>query len=158
MSWISAPGGVALAYMLSGSAYVLGSLTARHVLDRISPRMLLGTTNLALTATIAVMYGGVRVAIGAVALVTLAGLLGALSNFGTIMLLATEAPGGAGTVMTLNGALTNLGAAAGGAMGGVLLATGGYPILAAGLVVFALSTVPLIVRGTPLPPVVPETA
>jgi predicted MFS family arabinose efflux permease len=69
-----------------------------------------------------------------------------------VTLLSAEAPGGSGTVMVLNGALTNLGAAGGGALGGILLAIGGYSTLGIGLGVIGVSTVMLLVRSTTLNP------
>jgi len=53
-------------------------------------------------------------------------------------LMTAETPSGAGTTMTLNGSLFNLGAAGGSAIGGALLALSGYQALSIGLPIFAL--------------------
>ena len=50
-----------------------------------------------------------------------------------------SSPSGAGTTMTLNTSLFNLGAAGGGAIGGALIAFSGYEALALGLPLFALA-------------------
>ena len=65
-------------------------------------------------------------------------------------LLTAETPSGAGTTMTLNGSLFNLGAAGGSAIGGVLLALSGYQALAIGLPIFALGAALLSWRPAPL--------
>ncbi|MDQ4044602.1 MAG: hypothetical protein M3173_04035, partial [Chloroflexota bacterium] len=143
---------IGVTYMLSGTAYLIGSLVASKVLALASPRLLIAGTNITLGISIGLIFGAADGAIGAMALLTLAGFLGALSNIGTVTVLSLEAPGGSGTIMVLNAALTNLGAAGGGALGGILLAFGGYPLLGIGLAAFALSTVALLIRrGAPNP-------
>ena len=62
-------------------------------------------------------------------------------------LLATETQAGVGTRMALGMALNNLGAAAGGAIGGMLLAVGGSHGLAVGPRLFGLVSVPLVWRS-----------
>jgi predicted MFS family arabinose efflux permease len=147
-SWIG------IAYALMGTGYVIGSLTAGHLLEWLSPRWLIGMTNVTLGVTVALTFGVVQGPTGAISLLTIAGFMGAFSHIGTVTLLSVEAPGGSGTVLVLNGALTNLGAAGGGALGGILLATGGYHVLGIGLAAVALLTVLLLVRSaapTPAP-------
>ena len=63
-------------------------------------------------------------------------------------LLTAETRSGAGTTMTLNGSLFNLGAAGGGAIGGMLLALSGYEALAIGLPIFGLGAALLSWRPT----------
>jgi MFS transporter, DHA1 family, inner membrane transport protein len=147
---------VGLAYMLSGTGYVIGSLTAGHILTMVPARMLIGLTNVVLGIAVGLIFGVVQGPAGAVVLLTVAGFMGAFSHIGTVTLLSTEAPGGSGTIMVLNGALTNLGAAGGGAIGGLLLATGGFGALGFGLATVALLTVTMLVRtaapvATPAP-------
>jgi predicted MFS family arabinose efflux permease len=62
--------------------------------------------------------------------------------------LTAETPSGAGTTMTLNGSLFNLGGAGGGVIGGLLLAWSGYEALAIGLPLFAASAAVLSWRPT----------
>jgi predicted MFS family arabinose efflux permease len=78
--------------------------------------------------------------IGTVALLPFAACAGAFGWVAIASLLTAESPAGAGTTMTLHGSLFNLGAAAGGAIGGLLLALAGYGALAIGLPVFGLGS------------------
>jgi predicted MFS family arabinose efflux permease len=66
-----------------------------------------------------------------------------------VTLLAEQAPGGAGTSMALNTALLNLGAAGGSALGGALLAVGGYEVLGLALPGFALGAALLVGQRGP---------
>ena len=88
------------------------------------------------------------VMVGTVALLPLAGFAGAIGWVGLAALLTEESPAGARTTMTLNGSLFNLGAAGGGAIGGILLGLGGYGALALGLPVLGLAAA-LLARSSP---------
>ena len=146
------PAWVGLAYMLGGSGYLAGSLTAGAVLVRIPARLVIGVSNSMIAISVALTFSVAQGPAVAIGLLVLAGIAGAMSFVGTVTLLAQETPGGAGTTMSLNGALTNLGSAGGGAIGGLLLATGGYEALGFGLPIFAVSTVLLLGRpGTSAP-------
>ena len=70
----------------------------------------------------------------------LAGFAGSLGWVAIAALLTAESPAGAGTTMTLHGSLFNLGAAGGGAIGGLLLASAGYGALALGLPLFGVAS------------------
>jgi predicted MFS family arabinose efflux permease len=59
-------------------------------------------------------------------------------------LLVTESPAGMGATMVLNGSLLNAGSAVGTALGGALLALGGYDALAFGLPIFAILAAALV--------------
>jgi predicted MFS family arabinose efflux permease len=85
---------------------------------------------------------------GTVALQLVAGILGAVNWVGLTTLLAEETPVGPGATMALVGALTGLGAAAGGVVGGVLLAIAGYDALGLGLSCFPLAAALLTARPT----------
>jgi predicted MFS family arabinose efflux permease len=74
----------------------------------------------------------------AVAVLVVASVASAVAGIAIAALLAAESPAGTGTTMVLNGSLLNLGAVAGTALGGVLIAVGGYAALGVGLPVFAL--------------------
>ena len=78
--------------------------------------------------------------VGTIAVMPLAAFAGALGWVGLAALLTAESPAGAGTTMTLHGSLFNLGAAGGGAIGGLLLALGDYGSLAVGLPVFGIAS------------------
>jgi predicted MFS family arabinose efflux permease len=79
----------------------------------------------------------------------LAGSAGAVGWVGLAALLTSETPAGVGATMTLSGAIFNLGGAAGGALGGLLLYLAGYTALAICLPVFALGSAALVWRPEP---------
>ncbi len=66
-----------------------------------------------------------------------------MCSVGVTALLAAESPAGAGTTMVLNGSLINAGTAGGAALGGVLIALGGYGALGLGLPLFAFAAAAL---------------
>ena len=72
------------------------------------------------------------------ALIPLMAALAAVTSVGVATLLAAESPAQAGTTMALNATLMNAGGAVGAAVGGALLAVGGFPALGVGLSFFAL--------------------
>lgn len=74
-------------------------------------------------------------AAAAAALLTLAMTCVAAATVAAATLLADVAPGGQATAMALNGTAMQLGAAFGGASGGLALALAGYPALATGILV-----------------------
>lgn len=132
-------GMVGLAYMLGGAGYFLGSLAAGGPLGHVPPRSLLIGGNVAMALLMGLAFSSVLGPIGTVAMLPLAGFAGAFGWVAVAALLTDGSPAGAGTTMTLHGSLFNLGAAAGGAIGGLLLATAGYDALAVGLPVFGLA-------------------
>jgi predicted MFS family arabinose efflux permease len=68
-------------------------------------------------------------------------------------LFVRESPAGTATTMVLNGTTLNLGSAVGAALGGVLIALGGYSALGFGLPLFAFAAAALAwwPSNTPLP-------
>jgi len=132
------PGQVGLAYMTAGAGAFLGGLAAAGRLGRVRPRPLAA----AATAVQGLLFGAVFAlsldAVAVVSLLPLAAFGGTIAFVGVVTLLADETPGGAATTMVLNGSVFNLGTAAGVALGGVLIALGGYGALGIGLPVFAL--------------------
>jgi predicted MFS family arabinose efflux permease len=131
---------VGLAYMLGGAGYFLGSLVAGGPLSWIPPRPLLVGGNVVMALLMGLAFSAVLGPIGSVAVLPLAALAGAFGWVAIASLLTAESPAGAGTTMTLHGSLFNLGAAAGGSIGGLLLASAGYGALAIGLPIFGLSS------------------
>jgi predicted MFS family arabinose efflux permease len=65
-------------------------------------------------------------------------------------LLTSEGPGGRATTMTLNQVALNLGTGAGAALGGLLLATGGYGAQAAGCAVVSVGAAAVIWLSRPI--------
>ena len=83
---------------------------------------------------------------GTVAVLTVLCFAAAIGWIGVTAMLTAETPVGAGVTMALNGSLLNLGAAGGGAIGGLLLALAGYDALAYGLPLFGLASALLVSR------------
>jgi predicted MFS family arabinose efflux permease len=129
---------VGVAYMLGGGGYFLGSVLSGGPLRFVPPRTLLVAGNLAMALLMGLAFSASLGPLGTVAMLPLAGFAGALGWVAVAALLTAGSPAGAGTTMTLHGSLFNLGAAAGGAIGGLLLALAGYGALAIGMPVFGL--------------------
>lgn len=132
------PSGIAVAYMVVGAGEMAGSLATRH-LRFVSPRILIAIA----TALQAALVAGIFVLPLDPAL-TLSGLAPlmfceAVSFVAVATLLTAETPGSAATTMILNGSVINLGSAFGSAIGGVLLAIGGYAALGLGLTLFGVT-------------------
>jgi predicted MFS family arabinose efflux permease len=87
-----------------------------------------------------VAYSAVFGPLGSVLMLPLAGATGALGFVAVVTLLTAGSPVGAGTTMTLHGSLFNVGAAVGGALGGLALAMAGYSGLAVVLPIFGVSS------------------
>jgi predicted MFS family arabinose efflux permease len=131
-------GHVGLVYMVAGSGYALGALVVGGPLAHVPTRPLVvigyGTT----AVLIALAFSDLAGTTGSIILITASALMMGVEGVAMTALMTAETPSGAGTTMTLSGSLFNLGAAGGGAIGGVLLALSGYEALAVGLPVFAL--------------------
>lgn len=132
-------GQVGIAYMLGGSGYFLGSIAAGGPLGGVSSRRLLIVGNAGMAILMGIAFSGFLGPVGTVAMMPLATLAGSFGWVGVVTLLTDVSPAGAGVTLTLHGSLFNLGAAAGGAIGGLLLALSGYGALAAGLPIFGLA-------------------
>lgn len=128
---------IGLVYTVAGGGYAVGSFAA-------GGRLRLGPPRTAVAATCAI--GGLTVGLilllasawMVVALLVVTSFASAVAGIGIATLLAAESPAGAGTTMVLNGSALNLGAAGGAALGGGLIAVGGYDALGFGLPIFAL--------------------
>jgi MFS transporter, DHA1 family, inner membrane transport protein len=132
-------GHVGLVYMVVGSGYALGSLAVGGPLAQVPTRPQVIIGYLATAVLIALAFSGRVETTGSVILITVAALMMGVEGVAMAALLTAETPSGAGTTMTLNGSLFNLGAAGGGAIGGALLALSGYEALAIGLPVFGFA-------------------
>jgi MFS transporter, DHA1 family, inner membrane transport protein len=139
-------GQIGLVYMLGGAGYVLGSVLAGGPLSRVPARRLIAWANLIMAVTLGLTFSPFIGAAGAVALMPISALTGSVGWVGIVALMTAETPAGSGATMTLNGALFNLGAAGGGAIGGLLLALGGYSAMALGLPIFAIAAAALVWR------------
>jgi predicted MFS family arabinose efflux permease len=127
---------VGLVYTLSGAAYAAGSVAAGSRLGARSPRAWVIVASL----TLGLLLGPLLVIAEpeiTLPLLLLTSFAAAVISVGATALLVAESPAGAGTTMVLNGSIINIGAAVGAALGGVLIATGGYTALGIGLPIFA---------------------
>ena len=151
-------GHIGLAYMGAGAGYCLGSLAVGGPLARLRAHSLVVLGFLAGAGLLALAFSGRVGTAGAVVAVAATSLMWGMEGVAMTAVLTAETPSGAGTTMTLSGSLFNLGAAGGGAIGGLLLALSGYEALAIGLPVFALGAAllawgaaPVGVKGMPQP-------
>ena len=129
---------VGFVYMLGGSGSTLGSFIAGTRLLRTSARTVVAVTNLAGGTLIALVLWSSSTTLVLI-LLPLATMLASIGGVAVASLLAVESPAQAGTTMALNASLLNGGAAAGAALGGALIALGGYHAMAIGLPLFALA-------------------
>ena len=138
---------IGLVYMAGGAAYFLGSLAAGRgdgLLGRFALRPLVAATTAAMALLFGLVVGAAPNAPAAVALLGGATFLYAIGWVGLTTLLGGETPAGQATTMVLTTSVFSLGSAAGGALGGLLLAVGGYGALALGLPLCAFGSVFLL--------------
>lgn len=133
------PAQFAVVMLIAGVAYLLGSVITGR-LTGVPPRTGIGVATIALAVLLGLTY---LLPVGAVA--TMSFITGAcvVASFGWVhltTLLASETPAGRGTTMIFQGVLFNLGGAAGGAVGGMLLASGGYGALGIAFPCFAVAS------------------
>jgi predicted MFS family arabinose efflux permease len=143
--------GIGWAYMLGGIGFFLGLQTTGSTLgDRPLRPVFVGSTaftGLTIGALLILPVG----LFTAVALMTVAVYALGISTVCTSTLLAAETPTGRGTTMSLNSAVLVLATALGGAVGGVLIALGGFTMLGVGLVPFSLLAAIIVLYGSRVP-------
>ncbi|MDQ3226808.1 MAG: MFS transporter, partial [Chloroflexota bacterium] len=133
---------IGFGYMLAGGGYVLGSVAAGGRLRGIQPRTMVAVASVATGVALGAMF--VFAASWVVLPLLIAGsFASAAVGVGVTALLAAESPAGAGTTMVLNGSILNLGTAVSTALGGALIAFGGYTALGIGLPLFAFAAAAL---------------
>jgi predicted MFS family arabinose efflux permease len=135
---------IGLVYMLAGAGYFAGSLVAGGPLARLPARPLVAVSNIVLALANAVIFLAWLSTPLTIALLPVGTFAGAVGWVGLTSALAAETPAGAGTTMVLNSSLFNLGAAIGAALGGLLLAVGGFDAVAIGLPLAGLLSALLI--------------
>jgi predicted MFS family arabinose efflux permease len=126
---------VGVVYMLSGAAFVAGSIAGGR-LTVVPARTLVAVASVVTGLALAPMLFArdVRVVVPLLLVISVAS---AVVGVGVTTLLAAESPAGAGTTMVLNGSILNLATAASAALCGALIALGGYPALGIALPLFA---------------------
>lgn len=126
-------GHIGLVYMAGGAAFFLGSLSAGGLLARMPARMIVVAGYATMALLMGIAFSARFGVAGTVVLITAAALVMGLGIVSMAALFLAESPGGPGTTMTLSGSVFNLGSAAGGVIGGVLIALAGYDAVAIGL-------------------------
>jgi len=134
--------GAGLAYALSGAAYTLGSVAAGRA-GAIPPRALTAASSVVAAALVGPMLVSAS-PWAAVPLLLVISMAAGACSVAIVSLLAAESPAGAATTMVMNGSVLNLGSAGGASLAGLLIALGGYHVLAIGLPVFALAAAVLV--------------
>ncbi len=128
-----------LAYMAAGVGVLLGSLATARILGYVPPRPLVAITTITQELLFAEIYTVPLSEVAGVGLLALTGFVGAMAFVGVATVLVDETPLGAAMTMVLNWSIFNLGTAVGAALGGLLLARGGFGALGAGLPAFAVA-------------------
>ncbi|MDQ3044985.1 MAG: MFS transporter, partial [Chloroflexota bacterium] len=121
-------GSVSAAYFVVGLGAVCGGLAATR-LGAIQPRTVVVMTSLALAPLCWVLFLSPLGTLATIALLAPLAVAAFTAGVGIALMLADETATGAASVMVLNGSVLNVGAALGVALGGLLLATGGYTAL-----------------------------
>jgi predicted MFS family arabinose efflux permease len=134
-------GEVGLVYLASGIGYLAGSAAVGSWLGGSAPRATYAATTIGSGTLFELTFAAPFGAGVAVACVTLASFLAPFGWVTLAAMLSSETPAGQATTMVLAVSVYSLGAAIGGAAGGLLLAWGGYAALGVGLAVFAAAAV-----------------
>ncbi|TVR75307.1 MAG: MFS transporter [Sphaerobacteraceae bacterium] len=129
---------VGITYMFGGLGFLIGSLAAGGRVGQFNHRTLFTIVTVVGALFFGLAYTAPVGPIGAVLLLTIGGFFGAMGWVVLNTMMANESDAGAGTTMSLNTAIFNLGSAAGGAAGGAILAVGGYSAIGLTLPVLAL--------------------
>jgi predicted MFS family arabinose efflux permease len=138
-------------YMIGGLSFFMGIRIAGDRLDNRPLRpIFVGTTTFTSLAVGAMLTLPIDV-FTALALLTCAAFTLGISGVCISTLLAAETPAGRGTTMSLNAAVLELATAGGGAIGGLLIALGGFTTLGAGLTLFTLLAALTVQLGARLP-------
>lgn len=139
-----ATGEIGLVYMLGGAGYFGGSLVAGGRLAHVPARPLVAVSNLAMALLLLAVFAAVLNTPLTIGLIVLAAFAAAVGWVALTTLLTQETPAGAGTTMVFNMSLFNVGAAAGAALGGILLAADGFDAVAVVLPLFGLMSALLV--------------
>jgi predicted MFS family arabinose efflux permease len=126
---------VGYVYTVAGLGSAAGSLLGGRL--HIGSRWIIGVTSVVTGASVGVALLAPNVWVALPALVSMS-VASSLAGLAIATLLVQESPAGTGTTMVLNGTMLNVGSAVGAALGGGLIAAGGYTALGLGLPIFGL--------------------
>lgn len=138
-----------LSFTAFGGGMFLGSILAGSRIGRLAPRPTIIATSVFSTL---VMSAGLFLPVGAAVVMGLVfvGALGnGLGNVASTELLLADAPAGRGTTLTVNQSAFSLASAAGGSLGGLLLALGGYGLVGASVPLFGAASALLVWLSRP---------
>jgi MFS transporter, DHA1 family, inner membrane transport protein len=139
--------GVGWTFTLGGTAYLAGIILAGRAKGRVPERLVHLIASLVTALCLSTMLAPSPGLPLALAFLSVASVMIGISSVNLASLLAAETPAPHGTTMTLNSSVLELGTAFGGALGGALLAIGGYSALGLGLPIVAALSALLVLRG-----------
>ena len=139
---------IGLVYTVGGTGYAAGSVVAGRLLDLAPARWMVAAMSVVsgLATAAAVSISTAPFVVGTIVVLATAS---AIASIGVVYLLSTESPAESATTMVLNSSMVNFGTAGGAAIGGALVAIGGYPMLGVGLSFFALLGAALVLWPLP---------
>lgn len=137
-------GQVGLVYMVAGAGSMVGSLAAGSLLNGVPGRLLMVIGFLGIALCLGLALSSQFSPELTIALLTAAAALAGIEGVAMTTVLSMETPVGAGATMSLRSSLFNLGAAGGSAIGGVLLALGGFGAVGIGLPLFGIAAALLV--------------
>lgn len=132
---------VGFVYTVAGAGSALGSLLGGRLRFG-SPRLLIAVTSVVTGGSVGLALLAPNVWIAMPLLVAMS-VASSLAGLAIATVLVQESPAGKGTTMVLNGTMLNVGSAVGAALGGGLIAIGGYTALGLGLPIFGLGAAAL---------------
>jgi predicted MFS family arabinose efflux permease len=140
-------GQIGVMFFLGGVAYIVSSLNAGRVLNWIALRPAVAIANGGMAVMVGVVLSGIAGYWLTLVLIPLTAVAAGIGWVSIVTLMAEESPAEAGTKMAINAAAFSLGAAGGGAVGGLALAIGSFPLAGVVLAIAALSASALIFAG-----------
>lgn len=146
------PGLIGLCYLGAGLGVLAGDVLSATTTMRAPLHLLTAVAGAASCVLLGAAFGLILPLPATIALTAGATILNSISYIALTTLMTRETPAGAGTTMVLNGSMINLGTAIGAAIGGLLIALGGYALL--GLLVpgFVLGASALVLLVRPRDP------
>src|SRR5215213_8770483 len=140
------PGLVGLSFLGVGLGVLAGDVLSATTTIPVSLRLLTAVTG---AASCLLLGAAFALLLPLAATIALAAVLTSVSYIALTTLMTRETPGGGGTTMVLNGSVINLGTAVGAAVGGLLIALGGYALLGLLVPVFVLGATALVLLVRP---------
>jgi DHA1 family inner membrane transport protein len=143
------PGLVGLSYLAVGLGVLAGDVFSATTTIRVPLRLLIAVTSIVSCLLQGVAFALILPLPATLALTAGSAVLGSIAYIALTTLMTRQTPAGAGTTMVLNGSVINLGTAIGAAVGGLLIALGGYALLGLLVPVFVLGSAVLVMLLRP---------